>query len=239
MLLTLALARKPHMLRAVNSLRELHNRAQQFGNRVSRLLNEELSRLEPRRSVAELMGVALPQLSGNYTRTCIWRAAGLKVGARTRIQGAMHLSGQGNWRELLSFGEDTMITGPLRIDIAAPVRIGSRVRIGHDVTLLTVDHEIGDVELRCGKSVAAGIEIGDGAWLGARCTVLPGISIGEGAVVAAGAVVTHDVPPNTLVAGVPARVLRDLTQPAPASSRLRRLDVGVADAPSRGAKRAS
>ena len=52
--------------------------------------------------------------------------------------------------------------------------------------------------------------IGEGAWIGARSVVLPGVSIGNGAVVAAGAVVTRDVPANTLVGGVPAQHLRHL-----------------------------
>jgi len=54
------------------------------------------------------------------------------------------------------------------------------------------------------------VSVEDGAWIAARVTVLPGVTIGRGSVVAAGAVVTRDVPPNCLVAGVPARVLREL-----------------------------
>jgi maltose O-acetyltransferase len=60
------------------------------------------------------------------------------------------------------------------------------------------------------------VTIGNGAWLGARCTILPGVNVGEGAIVAAGAVVTHDVPANTMVAGVPARAIRDLSADNPA-----------------------
>ena len=52
--------------------------------------------------------------------------------------------------------------------------------------------------------------IGDGCWLGARAVVLPGVRIGAGSIVAAGALVTRDVPPNSLVAGVPAKLVRDL-----------------------------
>ncbi len=55
-----------------------------------------------------------------------------------------------------------------------------------------------------------GVCVGNGSWLGTRSLLLPGVSIGDCAVVAAGAVVTMDVPPNTLVGGVPARILRDL-----------------------------
>ena len=56
------------------------------------------------------------------------------------------------------------------------------------------------------------IHIGNDVWLGGSCVVLAGVTIGDGAVVAAGSVVTRDVPPNTVVAGNPARVLRQITQ---------------------------
>ena len=56
------------------------------------------------------------------------------------------------------------------------------------------------------------ITVGDNVWFGAGVQVLPGVTIGEGAVVAAGAVVTRDVPPRTLVAGVPAKVLKEIAR---------------------------
>jgi tetrahydrodipicolinate N-succinyltransferase len=66
--------------------------------------------------------------------------------------------------------------------------------------------------------VAAPISIGDGVWIGSRVTVLPGVSVGRGAVVAAGAVVTRDVAPDTLVAGIPAVVVKHLG-PGPSHKR--------------------
>jgi hypothetical protein len=64
------------------------------------------------------------------------------------------------------------------------------------------------------EHVEAPVRIGDGSWLGARAMVLPGVTIGKRVVVAAGSVVTRDVPDDVLVAGNPARVVRALTYPA-------------------------
>ena len=66
-------------------------------------------------------------------------------------------------------------------------------------------------DLRSGKRKFGPIEIGNGAWLASRVVVLPGVRIGAGAIVASGSVVTRDVPDNTLVVGVPARVVRHLS----------------------------
>ena len=82
--------------------------------------------------------------------------------------------------------------------------------LGHGVLILTSSHEFGDQWRRGGEHITAPVTIERGAWIGARGVLLPGVTIGHGAVVGAGAVVTTDVPPNTLVAGVPARTVRSL-----------------------------
>lgn len=88
--------------------------------------------------------------------------------------------------------------------------IGDRVNLGPFVRLLTDGHEIGGHERRAGAVRHDPITIGAGTWIGAGATVLGGVTIGSGSVVAAGAVVTEDVPADTLVGGVPARVIRRL-----------------------------
>jgi acetyltransferase-like isoleucine patch superfamily enzyme len=104
-------------------------------------------------------------------------------------------------------------------DLGAEIRIGSHVSIGHDVLVLTQSHAIGPPRQRAFTMFARPVSIGTGVWLGSRSTVLPGVSIGDGAIVAAGSVVNEDVPPNTLVAGVPARIVRAL--PVPGTFRAR------------------
>jgi len=87
-----------------------------------------------------------------------------------------------------------------RISCFSEIRLGRNVAIAEEVILRDSDsHDVSG-----GRTQTAPIIIGDDAWIGTRAIILKGVTIGEGAVVAAGAVVTKDVPPRTLVAGVPA-----------------------------------
>jgi acetyltransferase-like isoleucine patch superfamily enzyme len=134
------------------------------------------------------------------------------------IMGALRITGHGS-ASLLSIGKNTAISGPLTVDLGERVSIGDQVHFGQEVMLLTMEHEVGPPEERCGRLTAAPICIEDGAWLASRVTILPGVTVGRGSIVAAGAVVTTDVPPNTMVGGVPARVIRSLDEHAPRSLR--------------------
>lgn len=178
-------------------------------SRLSRVALEEVGPLFSRSALAELATV-LPSSAFANTRTALLRAAGVTIGAQSLIQGRVRLTGHGNPCAFLSIGRDTLVTGGLHADLGAPVRIGNGVRIGHDVSLLTINHEFGATYFRAGPSSASEIVIEDGCWLASRCTILPGVVIGRGCIIAAGAVVTRSTPPNTLVAGIPARVVRAL-----------------------------
>lgn len=90
------------------------------------------------------------------------------------------------------------------------IYIGDGSLIGHNVVLATLNHAMSPKDR--GSMVPAPIHIGRNVWIGANATVLPGVTIGDGAVVAAGAVVTKDVPENTVVGGVPAKVIRQLSE---------------------------
>jgi acetyltransferase-like isoleucine patch superfamily enzyme len=170
---------------------------------------EEVAPLVSRKLLADLTW-GLPNAAFCSTRTALFRAAGVKIGDHSLIQGDMRLTGTDNPCTLLTIGHYTLITGGLHIDLGAPVSIGHGVRIGHDVSILTVSHAVGTPRLRAGTSYFAPVVIEDGVWLASRCVVLPGVTIGRGAIVAAGAVVTRDVPKHTMVGGVPAHVLREL-----------------------------
>jgi len=201
---------RPDALRWVQRVRALADAVRRAGA-------AELT-VHPRALVAHGVSCMFPQLTFSRTRTALLRASGLRIGARSRIMGELRITGHGVM-DLLSIGSDTLITGPLHIDLGATVRIGDGVQMGHHVTLLTIDHEMGPPEHRCGGRVVAPIVVEDGAWLASHVLVLPGVTIGRGSVVGAGAVVVHDVPRDTLVAGTPARFVRDLNEVAPTSVR--------------------
>ena len=91
------------------------------------------------------------------------------------------------------------------------VHIGHNVMIGPNTLITTVGHPLSPQKRREYMAQAAPVTIGNDVWIGGNVTILPGVTIGNNVVVAAGAVVTHDVPDNCLVAGVPARKIKDLT----------------------------
>ena len=111
---------------------------------------------------------------------------------------------------------DVMIGDHTRIGlhntIIGPVLIGSHVNLAQGITVTALNHNFEDFEKRIdeqGVSTSTVI-IEDDIWIGANAVVLPGVTIGHHSVVAAGAVVTKDVPPHSLVAGVPAKIIKQI-----------------------------
>jgi maltose O-acetyltransferase len=92
------------------------------------------------------------------------------------------------------------------------VRIGNHVMIGPAVQIYTAAHDLRAERRIRGLEVARPITIEDNAWIGGAAILLPGVTVGRNAVVGAGAVVTRDVPADTVVAGNPARVIREIDQ---------------------------
>jgi acetyltransferase-like isoleucine patch superfamily enzyme len=106
-------------------------------------------------------------------------------------------------------GPGTIIGQDALLDGRESIRFGSNVNLGGEVAIFTLQH---DVRSSTFAAVGGPVTVGDRAWLSFRTTILPGVTIGEGAVVAAGAVVTKDVPPYTIVAGIPAKVIGNRPQ---------------------------
>jgi maltose O-acetyltransferase len=170
----------------------------------------EFRELHVRLVIARLLCAALPVYTGNRLRAATLRAAGFAIGRGTFLGDMPSIIGGGDIYARLAIGSDCWINVGCLLDLAACITIGDHVALGPQVTLLTSTHLIGSNLRRTSTLQNLSVIIGDGCWLGARCTILPGVTIGYGSVVAAGAVVHKDVPPNTLVGGVPARIIKTL-----------------------------
>ena len=106
----------------------------------------------------------------------------------------------------MTIGKDVFINSGCHFQDQGGIQIGDGALIGHNVVLATINHDLDPEENR--KNHYAPITIGAHVWIGSNATILPGVTLGDWAVVAAGAVVTQDVPPRTVVGGVPAKVLK-------------------------------
>jgi acetyltransferase-like isoleucine patch superfamily enzyme len=135
-----------------------------------------------------------------------WR---IQVGPRTQLEADV-------WLKLVSpqaqviVGEYTFLGRGVEIDAAAQVTVGSHVLIAPGVFITDHNHNLerGTLIREQGWR-SSPVVIGDDVWIGARAIVLPGVTVGTGAVVGAASVVRENVSPGAIVAGVPARVLRD------------------------------
>lgn len=96
--------------------------------------------------------------------------------------------------------------------VIGPVTIGNHVNLAQGITVTALNHNFKDITLRIDEQGISTkpVTIGDDVWIGANAVILPGVTIGKHVVVAAGAVVTKDVPDNCIVGGVPARVIKQL-----------------------------
>ena len=108
----------------------------------------------------------------------------------------------------ITIGKNVFLNMGCKFQDQGGIFIDDGALIGHNVVLATLNHAMDPADRA--TMIPAPIHIGKRVWIGANATVLPGVTIGDGAIVAAGAVVTKDVPENTVVGGVPARVMRKI-----------------------------
>ena len=106
----------------------------------------------------------------------------------------------------IEIGANTVVNRFTYLDGRVPLRVGNNVNISHYTLIQTLTHDPDDPHF---GTLQKPVTIGDHAWIGARALICPGVTIGEGAVVAAGAVVTKDVAPYSIVGGNPARFIRE------------------------------
>lgn len=108
----------------------------------------------------------------------------------------------------ITIGKNVFINSCCNFQDQGGITIGDDSLIGHKVMLATLNH--GFTPEDRGSLYPVPIIIGKNVWIGASATLLPGVTIGDNAMIAAGAVVTKDVPQNTVIAGIPAKVIRTL-----------------------------
>lgn len=180
---------------------------------ILRTLKYEIGGVGPRYLLSSLLFKLLPDGCNGRLRTVLYRMLGMQVGPQTLIMGRMTITGPKYPYKNIHIGPRCFINTHVYIDAGAPVTIGTNVTLGHHVIVITSDHEIGPPVHRAGELKLLPVVIEDGAWIAARVTLLPGVTVGAGSVVAAGAVVTKNIPPNMLVGGVPARIIRNLDSP--------------------------
>ncbi|WP_198955131.1 DapH/DapD/GlmU-related protein [Kineosporia sp. R_H_3] len=135
-------------------------------------------------------------------RRAAYRLAGLRIPQSSSI----HWRAEFYAPERISIDEFTTIGDRVFLDGRSGLSIGRSVNLGSQVTVWTREHDIDAPDF---AEIGGPVVIADYAYVGSRATILPGVTVGEGGVVAAGAVVTRDVEPYTLVGGVPAKFIRN------------------------------
>jgi maltose O-acetyltransferase len=204
--------------------------------KMLRVVRDELRQFHLRVWLAKTILAPVPIYVASRLRTQILRMAGFHFGPGTLIFGTPELTGLGKIEKRLVMGKECLVQWGCYLDLQASITVGDRVGFSPQVAVLTSSHQIGHPHNRVGSLQALPVVIKDGVWLGTRCTVMPGVTINEGAVVAAGAVVTKDVPAHTIVGGIPAKVIRTLPGPLDqaAISQLFGEEAALADAPQSG-----
>jgi acetyltransferase-like isoleucine patch superfamily enzyme len=143
------------------------------------------------------MMFTVAKLPARSVRLALYRAAGMNVGPDVVI----HKGLEARSLRSIVIGRGTIVGFDCILDGRGGITIGDHVNFSSEAAVWTEQHDLRDPDF---ETVKAPVIIGDRAWLSFRCVVLPGVTIGTGAVIAAGAVVTKDVPAFAVMAGVPA-----------------------------------
>lgn len=143
----------------------------------------------------------MPYFVGQRWRLFLLRSFGMKAGGSVYIQPTAKIWAPWN----LCLASNIAIDDSANLYSVDTITIGTKVAISREAFLCTASHDVG---IPSRPLITAPIKICDGVWIGARAIIMPGVTIGEGAVVAAGAVVTRDVAPWTIVGGCPAKFIK-------------------------------
>jgi len=183
------------------------NGSSQLVQKTRRELSGVRSILRPRLWFFTRLAALLPAFTFPTLRARLYRWAGCDLQGGTALLGSLRLVGTGDIAPRLTIAEGATIGPGVILGLDATISIGRNVSIGPQAVLYTATHALGFGSQRMRPEVAPRpILVEDGVWIGMHCLIMPGVVLGRGSVVSAGAVVTQDVPPNTLVAGNPAVV---------------------------------
>lgn len=119
---------------------------------------------------------------------------------------------------ICEFGKNIYIGNDVYINFGAVlldcsrITIGNHVLIGPNVGMYSANHSLDPEERALGALIGGRITIGDKVWIAGNVKIMAGVTIGEGAVIGCGSIVTHDIPPRTLAAGNPCRIIKQITE---------------------------
>ncbi|MDO4622418.1 MAG: acyltransferase [Eubacteriales bacterium] len=154
------------------------------------------------------IGIINHVLSGTFAfslKRRMLNAVGYEIGKGTKVVGPIYCTAK------LKAGENVWIGRALTVEGNGSVEIGDNCDLAPAVTFLTGGHRIGTHGRRAGQGESYSIYVGKGTWIGARSTICGNVKIGDGCITAAGTCVVKDVEDDCLVGGVPAGVIRKLT----------------------------
>lgn len=149
----------------------------------------------------------IPETKGFGVKRLLWRMAGAKIGKNVKISSSCKILGAGE----LSIGDNTWIGYQVMFVTSSSIEIGMNVDIAPRVYIGTGTHTINADSSRVASTdVSEDVCIGNGTWICANATILPGSVVGQNCVVAAGAVVKGEYKARTLIGGVPSRMIKSL-----------------------------
>ena len=164
--------------------KEMHDRAAE-AQQITSKINTGYHTFEQRRALmSELIGKPVPESFGLFP--------------------PIH----SEYGKNITIGENVFINANCSFQDHAGIDIGDGTLIGHGVVMATLNHDLSPSNR--GSLTGGSIVVGKNVWVGANATILAGVKIGDGAVIAAGAVVNKDVAKNTVVGGVPAKVIKEI-----------------------------
>ena len=176
-----------------NGKYEIFKNSKIFLNKTSKIINKGILKIGFKENIK----------SNIETRLMLAENASLKINGIFTIYGGSDIMIQKNAELIIGSG---YLNNNVQIICGQQIEIGDDVRIARDVIIRDTDaHEIID-----GKhNKIAPIKIENHVWIGTRAIILKGVTIGDGSIIAAGAIVTKDVPARSIVAGIPARIIKE------------------------------